>query len=147
MAEPDIPAHRPSSKSLKIDPPEPNQWKPTSFLIATAGGIASVNGYVRDGLGLHTKRRAKWHLTHLRTGHCVFIIRGDIERAMSIVERALQFGNWDFDTFDGWRNRDPELKSKVEAIFRSENLGLADEGNRRHEQLAKEIAAATESLA
>jgi hypothetical protein len=147
VAAPDIPAQEPLSKSLHSDAPEQKIWKATSFLIATASGIESVNGYVCDGLGLHTKRRNMWHLTHLRTGHCVFISRGNLERGKSIGDRALECGNWDFDIFDGWKNRDPELKSKVESLFHKESLLLADEGNRRHEKFAREIAAATESFA
>jgi hypothetical protein len=69
MAEADIPARDRSSKSLETGVRNLNQWKATSFLIATASGVSSVNGYACDGLGLHAKHRAKWYLTHFRLHH------------------------------------------------------------------------------
>jgi hypothetical protein len=57
VAQNDISAQEPLSKSLKAGASQNDIWKETSFLIATASGIKPVSEYAGNGLGLHSKRR------------------------------------------------------------------------------------------
>ena len=101
-------------------------WKPETFPIAL--GPHSIDhraGYTYRGLGIHMSMKAspkgrrppRWKVTHLGSGHAVAVIDGDVAGAFPIATEIAECSDWDFDGLDGWRNRDPELPSKVQEII------------------------------
>ena len=131
-------------------------WPAGSFLIALSSGPELVEGYTYRGLGLHMeskgspkgRRPTTWTLTHLRSGHAVMQIEGDVRAAFLVATEVAESGDWDFDGLDGWKNRDPELPEKLKEIMsRHANtsrsrLGSLDDVSRK---IAAQIAMARAS--
>src|ERR1700721_724283 len=96
-------------------------WKPDNFLKTQYYGPEAVTGYTYRGLGLHIaikaspkgRRPPTWSLTHLGSGLRVAMIKGKVIDTFPIASEIAEWGDWDFDGIDGWRNRDPELPKKL----------------------------------
>ncbi|MFC3208121.1 hypothetical protein [Aquamicrobium soli] len=100
-------------------------WQPAKFKLAWITGPHEIEGYVFRGLGLHMtasaspkgRRLARWSLTHLNTGHRVAIINGDVRTAFSIAYEIARCSDWEaFTALGGWKNTDPDLPAKIDAI-------------------------------
>lgn len=123
-------------------------WTPTVFPIACVQhSIDFRAGYTYRGLGLHMvakaspkgRRPPRWKLTHLGSGHGVAHIDGKVADAFPIATEVAECGDWDFDGMDGWRNRDPDLPTKVRDVlakypkrakFTTGRIGGSDEAAR-----------------
>ena len=92
-------------------------WQPADFEIATPDGPQSVGGYSYKGLGLHRGVGTAWTLTHLNTGHSICTISGRVKIAFPIAAEIAECTDWDFDGVRGWKNRDPDMGSKVRAVL------------------------------
>lgn len=122
-------------------------WEPENFLIAEPSGPREVAGYVFRSLGLHLavkgrgRRAPEWSLTHLGTGHRLCVIKGKVAVAFPIATEIAECGDWDWDGFLGYRNRDPELPLRFAAIV-SGHKECHRRYGRHHEEIAREIAEA-----
>lgn len=124
-------------------------WEPAEFLIATIGGPVGVSGYVYRSLGLHMtargspkgRRRQKWALTHLGSGHRLCFISGKAEVAFPIASEIAECGDWDWDGFRGYLNRDPEISKRALSIIDGHPECSRGRGT-SSESVAQEIAIA-----
>lgn len=124
-------------------------WQPATFKVAMAGGLREVSGYVFRGLGLHLvidaspkgRRPASWSLSHLNTGHRIALVKGDVQTVFPIAHEVATCTDWEaFTSLSGWRNTDPELKTKVEAIAARFPASLDRMAGQGSEAMASEIA-------
>lgn len=100
---------------------------PSSFLIACTSAAESRDGFVYRALGMWKelpaspkgRRPPRWSLTHLGSGHQVCRVHAHMRPAFEIATKFAELGDWDFDGFSGWVNRDPELKTRFTALLLS----------------------------
>lgn len=102
-------------------------WRPEDYLLAVSVEpyTSKVSGYTYRGLGLHVldagspggRRKPTWRLTHLGTGCSLADIKGDVATAFPVATEIAECSDWDFISLDGWRDRDPEIGAKVNAII------------------------------
>ncbi len=125
-------------------------WKPENFHIARFWGPDATPGYVHKGLGLSMaikgspkgRRPPRWALIHLGSGHLVCFIEGTVAEAFLIATEIADCGDWDFDGLMGWKNRDPEVPTKVAEIFKvypKRIIGMRGQ-SAGHEAVAAQIA-------
>lgn len=126
-------------------------WTQQRFLIAVekrgAASTREVDGYTCKGLGLHLhreasplgRRPARWHLTHLQSGHLVCILRGDLG---TIFPVATEVTDWTFIGIEGWRNSDPDMPKRFFALM-AQHPKIIFRPNERgnNEAIARRIAA------
>lgn len=126
-------------------------WTPETFLIAMPGGPAKRHGYVYRGLGLYLimpaspkgRRPAQWSLTHLGSGHCLAMLKGDVSTAFPIATEIAEAGDWTFDGLKGWKNHFPDAAERVREILeRAGSRGKMTGGGNSNEGVAREIAMA-----
>lgn len=99
-------------------------WKPEDFEVAWGSGAGAVAGYTYRGLGLHVainpspkgKRPTRWTLTHLNTGHRIGYLDGDVRTAFPVATDIAEAGDWDFLSFEGWKDRFPDAKERLAEI-------------------------------
>ena len=104
---------------------EASLWQETTFLIATRNGPDERRGFIYRGLGvfkvlpssLKGRRPPRWSVTHLGSGHQVALIDAHMVEAFNIATEIAECGEWDFDSLEGWRDRDPTLLKKRDAIL------------------------------
>lgn len=88
------------------------------------GTPVPVAGYTYRGLGLHIgvnpspkgKRPARWVLTHLNTGHRIGFLDGNVATAFPVASKIAEAGDWDFLSFEGWRDRFPDVRERLAEI-------------------------------
>jgi hypothetical protein len=126
-------------------------WPAATFQIATPWGVQTKHGYAMQGLGLWLisagspkgRRKPKWSLTHLGTGHAVGFITGDVRTAFLIATEIATAGDWTFDGMTGFRNQFPDAAEKVASIMarhpKAFSRGAGENGD---EAQAREIAMA-----
>lgn len=123
-------------------------WKPDRFKIATrTKGVGDVAGYTYKGLGMRCHMRGSpkgrrppwWNLTHLNSGHKVVSLHLHDAHAFDVATQIADLSDWDFETLDGWKNRDPALRDKVASLLST--IGHVKLGGPDHdEKAAREIA-------
>jgi len=98
-------------------------WTPAEFRIGTNDGVQKVHGYTLAGLGLHREgatpegSQTRWALTHLGSGCAMLRPVGTLAMAMPLATDVARCTDWTlFDMPDGWRQTDPDLPGKVQAI-------------------------------
>lgn len=123
-------------------------WMPADFLVACGREPTLRAGYVYRGLGLvlsvrgspKGRRKPIWALTHLGSGHALCLIEGDVKTAFPIASEIAELGDWDWDGFEGYKNRDPELLTRASDVI--ERLRLRRFGGLRSEGVAQAISIA-----
>lgn len=127
-------------------------WPAANFSIAMPQGPVSRSGYAWRGLGLFMissgspkgKRKPKWSLTHLGSGHAIAFIDGDVREAFPVASEIALAGDWTFDGLEGWRNQFPDAPQRVaEIVARHRNVTKSGSGH-RNEDVARQVAAARE---
>ncbi len=97
-------------------------WTLQKFLTATPDGVKEVDGYVYKGLGVTLSVAGNgllpplWRITHLGSGHPLAHIKAPQERAVEVATELAECADWDFMGLYGWKNRDPQIVQKVDAI-------------------------------
>lgn len=93
-------------------------WFESQFSIARHNAPPLVvNGVAHPrGLGVHRAGAEKWMLIHLATGHGVVRIDADETDAIVIATEIADCADWTFTSLDGFKNFDPLLPSKMQAI-------------------------------
>lgn len=132
-------------------------WQPDTFLLAVdqPPHTKRVEGYVYRGLGIHQssggspkgRRKPEWVVTHLGSGCSIASIAGDVATAFPVATKIAECGDWDFIGIDGWRNRDPEIGSKVRAILDAHKNARRDERDQDRDltiRAAQAVAMASE---
>jgi hypothetical protein len=126
-------------------------WRKGTFLAAQVGGATEQAGFLYRGMAMWKlfnaspkgRRPPWWSLTHCGTGHRVCVIKAHMVEAFDIATEIAECGEWDFDSLNGWRDRDPELMDKVRAVLARHGdkcaRGTGQEGN---EDVAREVAMA-----
>ena len=103
-----------------------NPWVPGEYFISSANGPEKVSGYLwrglclgRHGWGIPRSKR-RWTLTHFGSGGCVTQFIGDDETVFPVASEIAKCSDWTlFDLVNGWKQTDPDLPAKVEAILRA----------------------------
>lgn len=93
-----------------------NKWRRDTFLIARSDRPLRVVGYVYNGLGLD-HRTGGWVLTHLGMGLRVATFRCAKFAAETIATEVAECGDWDWESPDGDRNKDPGILSRAASIL------------------------------
>lgn len=100
-------------------------WTVDTFMACQTEFIVPTKGWTRKGLGLYRNFAGLWWLVHLNTGHGV--VRLGVEDADGMAHESLlevlpyadeiaDATDWTFTHVGGWRNRDPDLPTKLQAI-------------------------------
>lgn len=124
-------------------------WVPDKFMIALPWGPEIRKGFTYNGIGVHLvlkgspkgRRKPRWHISHLGTGHAIAYVEVAAEKLQQIVTEIAEAGDWTFDGLDGWKNQFPDAPDKLREIsgrYPVRRLGGA--GNLEH--VAQSIAAA-----
>lgn len=104
-----------------------DNWIYGEFLKAISWGSqiqCKSKGWLYRGIALQRlfkgspkgRRPATWNVTHLNSGHTIFRIHADEDRAFSIATDLAECGDWDFTGLHGYINSDPDLLNKTSAI-------------------------------
>lgn len=88
------------------------------FSIATKTGVEVRKGYCDATLGL-AGAGGWWRITHLNTGFLVMRFKAKKAEALATADVVAALDCWDFTDIRGWKNRDPHLPVKIEAIYRA----------------------------
>ncbi len=97
-------------------------WIYQPYKIASPAGIKTVDGLTYKGIGIHMKfpsgvvKPPFWEITHLNSGHRICYIAAPLERTRQIATEIADMADWDFQGLEGWRNLDPEIRDKMNAI-------------------------------
>lgn len=129
-------------------------WVSEEYEIAMVTGPRRIRGFTYRGLGLacsmgayrSKKGRkvipARWTLSHLGTGHSITILIGELASVLPIATEIAEAGEWDFLSIDGWRDRFPDAKGKLDVILaRHEGAARRPGGTMRCDEVARAIAA------
>lgn len=125
-------------------------WPASTFQIASRFGLQNKRGYTYRGLGLFMvmdgspkgKRKPKWSLTHLGTGHCVAEILGSVVEVMPPATDLACAGDWTFDGLNGYENQFPDIAERMrEWLVKYPNTSKGGGGGAgKSEEQAREIA-------
>jgi hypothetical protein len=125
------------------------EWPAGKFEIATPYGPQVKSGYVWKGLGLWLldagspkgRRKPRWNLTHIGTGHLVGNLVGDVRTAFPVATDVADAGDWTFDGPGGWQNQFPDVKERMSELLARYPTIFSRGGNsgQDHEQ-ARDIA-------
>lgn len=87
------------------------------------GIIMPTRGWVLNGLGLYKTDEGFWWLVHINSGQGVVRLGVDPENGpnhlfeiLGIADEVVDATNWTFEAPDGWKNHDPALPAKLNAI-------------------------------
>lgn len=100
-----------------------NGWRAASFLIAFQDGPERRAGYAQNGLGLWVQRQGTrhskpiWCLSHIGTGHLVARFSGYADYVFPIASDISALGDWTFLGLDGYKNRMPDLKERLQEVL------------------------------
>lgn len=102
----------------------PGLWRREKFEIARAEGPQDVRGYTYRALGIHMhskaspkgRRPANWTLTHLGTGHRLAYLSGDLSIVSPVATEIAEAGDWDFLSMQGWKDKFPNARQRLEEI-------------------------------
>jgi hypothetical protein len=99
------------------------KWQPGSYLGAHRPS-EPLTGFIYRGLALRMAvgARKRWtaptsDLTHLGTGHLV--VRFGTPDPYPFATAVAELTDWDFDTIDGYRNRDPGMPERLQQLYRT----------------------------
>lgn len=113
-----------------------------SYLVVIAGEPTPVDGFVYQGVGLSlaSDTESLWVLTHLQSGHAICFAVATIGIALEAAAEVAEATDWSFDGVAGWRNRDPDLPKKMQALFeRHDGVLQATQDNPRSEAAARAV--------
>jgi hypothetical protein len=127
-------------------------WQPGEFVTGvslTYGG--KVPGYLYKGLALKLeikpspkgRRPAMWSLFHIRSGHQVATIHGDVRTAFPIATEIADTCDWSFGGLRGYLNQEPDLLDKVRAWAKRHGKLVRLGGGHASEDVASAISRAT----
>lgn len=124
-------------------------WTSEAFYLAMPGGPYKVRGFTYRGLGLHlrlngsAKRRrpSHWRLSHLGSGHALVSLWGEFDVVTAAASEIAELGDWDFISLEGWRDRFPDAKERMDEVLdRNPTIAKPAFGSRASHDLAREIA-------
>ena len=128
------------------------KWKSQAYQVARCaigrGYAASVDGFTYRGLGIHLemegspkgRRKPRWNLSHLGSGHLVTSINAHRSEAFAIATEIAEAGDWEFDSFAGMGDRFPNARDEVERILASHGRERLATNAQPSEDLARSIA-------
>lgn len=93
-------------------------WEKTSLRMSMMGGVEKIEGLVCDGLGLVWRSPDRWAVIHLGSGHSLCLIRGNEAAVMKLGSELLALGSWEWEGFDGYKNREPEIMQRFDTWLR-----------------------------
>lgn len=123
-------------------------WEPGVFLVANEYGPVEEDGFLYRSLGMFQvtrgspkgRRPPRWSLTHLGTGHRIVLIEAHTAQAFEIATEFAECTDWDFNSTQGWRDRDPDLMSKLTDLFAKYPAADRNGGRMGSEKVAQQIA-------
>lgn len=132
---------------------EGRAWPAASFQVAMPQGPVKRDGYAWRGLGLFLavagspkgRRKPKWSLTHLGSGHAIAFIDGDVREVFPVATEIALAGDWTFDGLEGWRNQFPDAPAKMAEIAARHKHLTKSSGAHRNEDVARAVAASREA--
>lgn len=115
-----------------------DSWQPARFYCAVPGGAPVEEwGYKRRGLALrhsgwaNPRSETRWTLIHLGSGGPVASFVGNVSTVMPVAGEIATCTDWTlFDLPEGWRQTDPDLPAKVEAICEAHPEARPDTSSR-----------------
>jgi hypothetical protein len=100
-------------------------WKRERYLVAKGESLANVDGITAKGLGMSIVRphvifaqAAITAIHHLGSGHLLCYVKGDFGIAARVAVDLISCGDWEFGGLEGWKNADPDLTLKVQAVLK-----------------------------
>ena len=97
---------------------ERRHWTRATFFISAAGAVHIVSGWTYKGLGIYQRKPNDWSITHLGTGHKLFLVTGKMERVMRIARRIANAADWHFNAMP----ENPEVYFALMDIVRREYM-------------------------
>lgn len=125
------------------------KWTPAKHLIAVFDDIHEVNGWTYRGIGIRLtfraspkgRRPSRYVLTHLGSGHRVFLINVKESKAFEIATDLAECVEWDWGGLDGYKNIEPNIKQKLrDTVVRWPGLVEFSSGNGSSSESAHAIA-------
>jgi len=123
-------------------------WASETYGIAMPDGVHFADGFVYRGLGVHQtypgskngRRKPRWIVPHLGSGHRLCSLIGDAERLTPIVTDLAEAGDWSFEGLDGWRNMFPEARECLLEFASRHRQFVRLRGGQNSENVARLVA-------